>query len=159
MTVPRQVFGNLQARQFPIFFAYSTLGALGLLTLDIKLRPALISSFKHAPFQTLRAMNTGAFWSSTAGLAIVTGMTHAVNGLYVTPKASECMFERHRLERIEGKTSESSVSSGVLQCHHLPALMSTDLSSFVATRHTRSNRKRCKRSTRNSLTSTRRPLP
>lgn len=40
-------------------------------------------------------------------MSVVTGMVHAVNGLYVTPKASECMFERHRLERIEGKSSDS----------------------------------------------------
>jgi hypothetical protein len=38
---------------------------------------------------------------------VVTGVVHAVNGLVVTPKASECMFERHRLERIEGKSSEA----------------------------------------------------
>lgn len=107
LTVPRQVFGNLQSRQFPIFFAYSTLVSLGLLTLDLKLRPALLTSFKHAPFQTLKALNTSTFWGSTAGLSVVTGLVHAVNGLVVTPKASECMFERHRLERIEGKSSEA----------------------------------------------------
>ncbi|KAG7531345.1 hypothetical protein FFLO_04406 [Filobasidium floriforme] len=114
-TLPRQVFGNLQSRQFPIFFAYSTFLSLGLLTLDLKLRPALLTSFKHSPFQTLMALNGREFWGSTAGLSVVTGLVHAVNGLVVTPKASEVMFERHRLERIEGKSSDSRNPSKEMQ--------------------------------------------
>jgi hypothetical protein len=36
-----------------------------------------------------------------------------VNGVWVAPKTSEVMFERHRLERLEGRVSEKHVSPAV----------------------------------------------
>jgi hypothetical protein len=102
-SVPRQIFGNLQARQFPVFFLYSTLASLSLLTIDLKLRsPLLLSHFKSHPFRTISTvLTTTGFWTSTAGLGALTAGLHAVNGIWVTPAASRVMFDRHRLERIE----------------------------------------------------------
>jgi hypothetical protein len=108
--VPRQTFGLLQSRVFPVYFLSNTLLATALLTLDFKLRPDLITNFKRLPLATLLALNSRHFWTSTAGLGVVTMAMNLVNGVWVAPKTSEVMFERHRLERLEGRVSEKHVS-------------------------------------------------
>ncbi|KAJ9098365.1 hypothetical protein QFC20_005990 [Naganishia adeliensis] len=109
-TLPRQAFGLLQSRVFPVYFLSNTLLATVLLTLDFKLRPDLITNLKRLPLATLLALNSRHFWGSTAGLGVVAMTMNLVNGVWVAPKTSEVMFERHRLERLEGRVSEKHPS-------------------------------------------------
>ena len=100
----------LQSKTFPVYFLANTLLTTGLLTLDLKLRPDLIKNFKALPVATLVALNTGHFWGSTAGLGVVALGLNLVNGVWIAPRTTEVMFERHRLERLEGRVSDKHVS-------------------------------------------------
>jgi len=111
-TLPRQTFGLLQSRIFPVYFSLSTLLTAGLLTLEVKLRPALYHALLRAPVATLRTLYTAGQFSpksvltSTTGLVLMSGLAHFINGAYVGPEASKVMFKRHRLERLEGRKAE-----------------------------------------------------
>lgn len=116
-TLPRQTFGLLQSRLFPAYFSLSTLLAASLITLEIKLRPVLYQSLKHAPLTTFRTLYNGgkfgprAVLTSTTGLLFVSGISHLINGGWVGPEASKVMFKRHRLENLEGRKFEKEPSN------------------------------------------------
>ncbi|KAJ9119472.1 hypothetical protein QFC24_005705 [Naganishia onofrii] len=109
-TLPRQTFGLLQSKTFPVYFLANTLLSASLLTLDMKLRPDLLTNFKKVPLATLIALNSRHFWGSTAGLGVMSLGLNVLNGVWVAPKTTEVMFERHRLERLEGRSSEKHAS-------------------------------------------------
>ncbi len=116
--VPRQTFGLLQSRLVPVYFGLSTLISASLLTLELKLRPSLYTALKRTPIATVRELfDAGKFaprqiLTSTVGLVAISGLGHLVNGLVVSPKTTQVMFRRHRLERIEGRRFEEEVRSG-----------------------------------------------
>lgn len=96
-SLPRQTFGTLQSRLQPLYFSFQTLTSATLLLTHLWFHPALISSPLVEPH-----------WATCEegrqGLLIVAALaSSAVNWLIVGPWASSVMFERHRLERVEGK--------------------------------------------------------
>ncbi len=100
-SLPRQTFGQLQSRLTPLYFSTSTLLTSTLFITHLYFHPSLISSPLSKPH----------WWSSEEGrqgLLIVAGLIpNLVNWLIVGPKATDVMFERHRVERIEGKEYDS----------------------------------------------------
>ncbi|KAJ9104954.1 hypothetical protein QFC19_003749 [Naganishia cerealis] len=98
-TLPRQTFGLLQSRTFPVYFLVNTLLSTSLLTLDMKLRPDIIKSFKRLPVDTLLALNSRHFWGSTAGLGVMSLGFNLVNGVWVAPKTTEPSGEMKLLNR------------------------------------------------------------
>ncbi|WWD21096.1 hypothetical protein CI109_105577 [Kwoniella shandongensis] len=96
-TLPRQTFGTLQSRLTPLFFSFQTLTTSALLFTHLYFHPSLISSPRVEPH-----------WATSEqgqqGLLIVASMVpQLLNWLVVGPLATDAMFERHRLERLEGK--------------------------------------------------------
>ncbi|ORX39056.1 hypothetical protein BD324DRAFT_618376 [Kockovaella imperatae] len=96
-TLPRQIFGTLQARLTPLYFSFQTLTTSTLLLTHLWFHPGLISSPRVPPH-----------WTSCEeghqGLFIVGSLTaNLINWIIVGPWTTSVMFERHRLERLEGK--------------------------------------------------------
>ncbi|KAK4684352.1 hypothetical protein P7C73_g5830, partial [Tremellales sp. Uapishka_1] len=96
-SLPRETFGTLQSRLQPLYFSTSTAITSTLLLTHLYFHPSLISSPRVEPH-----------WASSEqgiqGLLIIASLVpNLVNWLVVGPKATEIMFERHRLEKIEGK--------------------------------------------------------
>jgi len=96
-TLPRQTFGTLQAQLSPLYFSFSTIATSVLLLTHLWFHPDLISSPAIEPH-----------WATSTegqqGLLILSALVpQLANWLYLGPKATEVMFERHRLERLEGK--------------------------------------------------------
>ncbi|GAA5891755.1 hypothetical protein JCM5296_001852 [Sporobolomyces johnsonii] len=91
-TLPRQQFGNLQARLFPRFFALQSAASLALL--DFYRRSGRLSKDDKNGW--------------LLGAMAISGV---VNWLVVGPWTSSVMKKRHRRERIEGKDySDADVS-------------------------------------------------
>ena len=107
-SLPRQTFGTLQSRLQPLYFTFQTLTTATLLLTHLYFHPSLISSPLVEPH-----------WATCEegrqGLLIVAAFaSSAVNWLIVGPWATSTMFERHRLERVEGKEhDEPNVSRRV----------------------------------------------
>lgn len=101
-TLPRQQFGNLMSKVFPVYFGYqATLSALlvGTLAWDH-------SVVRKHPFDIFDATVYQAFTLATGALINV------VNGLIVGPASTKVMQERHRQEKVEGKAySDEGVST------------------------------------------------
>jgi len=93
-TLPRQQFGNLQHRTFPIYFSISmglTSALLGVWT------------WTHPDVFTQLARPRVADVAQAYTLA-TTILTQAANLFIVGPMTSRTMFQRHRLEKEEGKS-------------------------------------------------------
>ncbi|GAA97413.1 uncharacterized protein L969DRAFT_94467 [Mixia osmundae IAM 14324] len=93
-TLPRMQFGNLQSKLFPVYFASASAAAAIALATFIKIHPEIRSSvwsFSRGP--TFQA------WTIGAGVLLPSLLNWAAIGPWVTG----IMFERHRLEKREGK--------------------------------------------------------
>jgi len=105
-SLPRQTFGTLQARLTPFYFSTSTILTSTLLLTHLYFHPSLISAPTVKPH-----------WHSSEegrqGLLIVAGLVpQLLNLIWFGPQATKVMFERHRLEKMEGKEyNEANVSS------------------------------------------------
>ena len=105
-SLPRQTFGTLQARLTPFYFSTSTILTSTLLLTHLYFHPSLISAPTVKPH-----------WHSSEegrqGLLIVAGLIpQLLNLIWFGPQATKVMFERHRLEKLEGKEyNEANVSS------------------------------------------------
>lgn len=84
-TVPRQTFGLMQSKIFPFYFALGTIIPTALIG-NLALAQGGFSNLPTFPVVTLA----------------ISAVANAVNWLFLGPKATEIMFERHRLEREEG---------------------------------------------------------
>lgn len=92
-TLPRHQFGALQHRTFPIYFSMSIVMSSGLLALWARAHPAV---YDHI-FQPAVADVAQAY-----ALALVL-ISQAVNYFVIGPLTSKTMFQRHKLEKEEGK--------------------------------------------------------
>ena len=112
--LPRTTFGTLQAHLTPFYFTFQTLSTSTLLLTHLWFHPGLISSPTVPPH-----------WATSEeghqGLLILGGLVASIfNLVIVGPWTTEVMFERHRLERIEGKEYDSpSVSDLDLVWPHI----------------------------------------
>ncbi|GAA5954415.1 hypothetical protein JCM8115_004581 [Rhodotorula mucilaginosa] len=101
MSLPRQQFGHLQSRLFPRFFALQSLSALALLGLYSR-RPGggeLVRTFWRHGNKTVWAL-------------VVMASSGFANWLFVGPLTTGVMKQRHRKERLEGKSyNEPGVSN------------------------------------------------
>jgi len=96
-SLPRQTFGTLQARLTPFYFSTSTILTSTLLLTHLYFHPSLISAPTVKPH-----------WHSSEegrqGLLILAGLVpQLLNLIWFGPQATKVMFERHRLEKLEGK--------------------------------------------------------
>jgi len=103
-TLPRQQFGNLQHKTFPIYFVVSITLTSGL---------ALLWTFSHPDVLT--------HWdrplvADVAQVYVLSSILFAQGANYfvIGPMTSRTMFERHRLEKEEGKVyNEPGVSDAM----------------------------------------------
>jgi hypothetical protein len=105
-TLPRQTFGTLQSRLTPLYFSFTTLSTATLLLTHLWFHPSLISSPTVKPHWLTSE-------EGRQGLCILAALVpQAINWLFVGPKTTEVMFERHRLERLESKEYDEPNVSG-----------------------------------------------
>ncbi|KAG5654034.1 hypothetical protein H0H81_008050 [Sphagnurus paluster] len=101
-TLPRQQFGNLQHKTFPIYFVLSVVLSSSLLFLWTQSHPDVLDHLtepRNADVAQVYALATVLFGQ---------GFNYFVIG----PLTSKTMFQRHRLEKEEGKTyNEPGVSA------------------------------------------------
>lgn len=84
-TLPRQTFGLLQSKLFPIYFAGGAVIPAALIA-NLALAQGGFKNLPTFPVATLT----------------VSAVANAINWLVLGPKTSQIMFERHRLEKQEG---------------------------------------------------------
>ncbi|GLB36463.1 putative protein with domain of unknown function (DUF4149) [Lyophyllum shimeji] len=92
-TLPRQQFGNLQHKTFPVYFVLSIIVSAFLLTLW---------TVEHPHVVTHIARPNVADVAQAYALATVL-LCQCVNYFVIGPLTSKTMFERHKLEKDEGK--------------------------------------------------------
>jgi hypothetical protein len=113
-SLPRQTFGTLQARLTPFYFSTSTILTSTLLLTHLYFHPSLISAPTVKPH-----------WHSSEegrqGLLIVAGLVpQLLNLIWFGPQATKVMFERHRLEKLEGKEyNDANVSPFPFELNNL----------------------------------------
>ncbi|KAF8898434.1 hypothetical protein BD779DRAFT_1483923 [Infundibulicybe gibba] len=101
-TLPRQQFGNLQHKTFPIYFVISIILSSSLLTLWTYSHPAVITHILSPSIADVAQAYT------LASVMLNQGFNYFVIG----PLTSKTMFQRHRLEKEEGKVyNEPGVSA------------------------------------------------
>ncbi|KAI0768584.1 hypothetical protein BD413DRAFT_563167 [Trametes elegans] len=100
-TLPRQQFGTLQHRTFPIYFVISILLSTGLLGLWTYSHPAVRTHYLSP--------SRGDVAQAYALVSVL--LSQVVNHYIIGPLTSKTMFQRHRLEKQEGKSyNEPGVS-------------------------------------------------
>ncbi|CAL1696342.1 unnamed protein product [Somion occarium] len=126
--LPRQQFGALQHRTFPIYFALSISLSSLLLGLWTKGHPSVLEHLKNPQVADV---------TQAYALAAVI-LSQAANQFIVGPLTSKTMFQRHKLEKAEGKSyNESGVSAEMkavnakfAKLHGISSL--ANLTSFIA---------------------------
>ncbi|CAL1696343.1 unnamed protein product [Somion occarium] len=96
--LPRQQFGALQHRTFPIYFALSISLSSLLLGLWTKGHPSVLEHLKNPQVADV---------TQAYALAAVI-LSQAANQFIVGPLTSKTMFQRHKLEKAEGKSYNES---------------------------------------------------
>ncbi|TDL28777.1 hypothetical protein BD410DRAFT_781309 [Rickenella mellea] len=101
-TLPRQQFGTLQHRTFPIYFVISIILSGGLLAQWIATHPSVLDNFTKPTFADVaQAYALGTVF-----------LSQAANYFVVGPMTSKVMFQRHKQEKSEGKAyNDPEVSS------------------------------------------------
>jgi len=101
-SLPRQQFGNLQHRTFPIYFGISIALGSALLYLWTISHPAVLTHYRNPVVADVAQ----AYILASVVLAQVT------NQFIIGPLVSKTMFKRHKLEKEEGKSySDEGVSA------------------------------------------------
>ncbi|KAI0662536.1 hypothetical protein C8Q70DRAFT_1051167 [Cubamyces menziesii] len=127
-TLPRQQFGTLQHRTFPIYFVISIALSSGLLGLWVYSHPSVLTNYL-SPLE-------GDVAQAYALAAVV--LSQAANHAVIGPLTSKTMFQRHKLEKMEGKAyNEPTVSAKMkalnktfAQLHGISSL--ANLTAFLA---------------------------
>ncbi|KAJ3864149.1 hypothetical protein EV359DRAFT_73211 [Lentinula novae-zelandiae] len=102
--LPRQQFGNLQHKTFPIYFVISLTLVSGLLLLWTSAHPDVMTYWNRPLVADVCQVYI------LISVLISQGINHSVIG----PLTSRTMFERHRLEKEEGKAyNEPGVSDAM----------------------------------------------
>ncbi|KIJ38413.1 hypothetical protein M422DRAFT_176601, partial [Sphaerobolus stellatus SS14] len=96
--LPRQQFGALQHRTFPIFFSTSQILSSILLILWTLSHPDVVPNWYNPVIADVAQA-----WALATVL-----VTQGTNDWVVGPLTSKTMFERQRLEKAEGKNSNDS---------------------------------------------------
>ncbi|KAI5119914.1 hypothetical protein M0805_000879 [Coniferiporia weirii] len=100
--LPKQQFGALQHRTFPVYFVISIALSSTLLGLWTYSHPDVLANLT-----AFRAVDVVQAYT-IASIALLQGANHFVVG----PLTSKIMFQRHRLEKAEGKSyNEEGVSN------------------------------------------------
>lgn len=101
-TLPRQQFGALQHRTFPWYFNISILLSSGLLLLWTKAHPHVIANLANPRLADVAQ-------AYALGTVIASQLA---NQTVIGPMTSKTMFQRHKLEKQEGKSyNEPGVSA------------------------------------------------
>jgi len=103
--LPRQQFGTLQAKSFPIYFGLSLGLDSALLALWTLSHPDVIPAY----LQPQRADVAQAY------ALVVVGILTSINLFVLSPYTTKIMFQRHRLEREEGKGSSDPTASPAMK--------------------------------------------
>ncbi|QRW00387.1 hypothetical protein RhiJN_28405 [Ceratobasidium sp. AG-Ba] len=120
--LPRQQFGMLQFKTFPVFFSTSTAITAALLGIWAASHPEV----RAAPLDLGSSPVVAQAW-----LLAFTVISHASNLLYLGPKTSEVMFERHKLERAEKKQYSDPTASAEMKALNKSFGMLHGISSLV----------------------------
>ncbi|KAG5728565.1 Transmembrane protein 205 [Termitomyces sp. T112] len=100
-TLPRQMFGNLQHKTFPIYFVISIVLSSALLTLWTLSHPNVVAHITRPYVADV---------AQAYALATVL-LGQGFNYFVIGPLTSKTMFQRHKLEKDEGKAyNEPGVS-------------------------------------------------
>ncbi|KAF8591964.1 hypothetical protein K439DRAFT_1650495 [Ramaria rubella] len=100
--LPRAQFGVLQHRTFPVYFLSSEVFSSALLLLWTLSHPDVVSQW-HKPI----VADVAQAWALASVL-----LAQGTNDWFIGPMTSKTMFERHRLEKSEGKSyNEEGVSA------------------------------------------------
>ncbi|KAK9899493.1 hypothetical protein P389DRAFT_191814 [Cystobasidium minutum MCA 4210] len=108
-TLPRQQFGNLQSKLFPAYFTINSYLSSIMVANWLYFHPNTLSSMLK--LDRTRSGDVFNGWVLVAG-ALGTSLT---NLLVVTPWTSKLMFQRHRLEKQEGKSYSDPTASEELK--------------------------------------------
>lgn len=85
MAVPRQTFGLLQSKIFPVYFGMGTVIPAALIA-NLSIAQGSITNLPTLPLVSL----------------VVPLVANAINWLYLGPKTTKLMFQRHAQEKQEG---------------------------------------------------------
>ncbi|KIY67445.1 hypothetical protein CYLTODRAFT_437037 [Cylindrobasidium torrendii FP15055 ss-10] len=100
-SLPRQQFGALQHRTFPVYFFNSIVISGGLLALWTRSHPHVLNHLANPLVADVAQAYILAFVS----------LAQAGNYFVIGPMTSKCMFKRHQQEKKEGKAySDAGVS-------------------------------------------------
>ncbi|WVO15293.1 hypothetical protein L204_102949 [Cryptococcus depauperatus] len=106
--LPRQTFGTLQSHLTPLYFSFSSLTTSALLLTHLYFHPSLISSPRVEPHWLTCE-------EGRQGLLIIGALVpQLLNWLVVGPLTTNVVFERHRLERVEGKEYDEAYPSDAM---------------------------------------------
>ncbi|TFY52071.1 hypothetical protein EVJ58_g10215 [Rhodofomes roseus] len=101
--LPRHQFGALQHRVFPIYFVQSIVASAVLLVLWVRAHPAVSAHLSPAVADVAQTY-------TLSSVLVMQSANHFVAG----PLTSKIMFDRHKLEKAEGKSySEEGVSDAM----------------------------------------------
>jgi len=104
-TLPRQQFGALQHKIFPVYFLSSIVLASGLLGIWTYNHPHILDHWHR-----LAVPDVAQFYTI---LTVI--LTQGSNHFVVGPMTSRTMFKRHKLERAEGKDHHDKDASNDLK--------------------------------------------
>ncbi|KAL7421195.1 hypothetical protein Q5752_004080 [Cryptotrichosporon argae] len=104
-TLPRQTFGLLQSRLQPLYFGTSSALLSTLLVTHLYFHPGLLGAPGARPHWHEAEEGVQAL------LVVAALVPSLANWLVVGPAATKTMFERHRLERLEGKEYDAPAPS------------------------------------------------
>ncbi|KAH9828966.1 uncharacterized protein C8Q71DRAFT_799890 [Rhodofomes roseus] len=101
--LPRHQFGALQHRVFPIYFVQSIVASAVLLVLWVRAHPAVSAHLSPAVADVAQTY-------TLSSVLVMQSANHFVAG----PLTSKIMFDRHKLEKAEGKSyNEEGVSDAM----------------------------------------------
>ena len=103
--LPRQQFGLLQSRLFPIFFS----SAAGVTATLLGIWAAIHEEVRTDTFNPKSPVVLQAW------ILAITVLCYSSNLFYLGPKTSEIMFQRHRLERAEKKQYSDPTASAEMK--------------------------------------------
>jgi len=92
-TLPRQQFGTLQHRTFPVYFKFNAVVSSGLLFAWIRNHSTVIAQLAHPMVPDV---------TQTYALGVV-ALSHTLNNVWFGPATSKLLTARFKLEKEEGK--------------------------------------------------------
>ncbi|KAI0001817.1 hypothetical protein BJV77DRAFT_938479 [Russula vinacea] len=100
-TLPRQQFGTLQQRIFPVYFKLNAIISSGLLLAWVRNHNVVITQIAHPTNPDV----------SQAYALVVVALSQALNAIWIGPATSKLLAARFRLEKEEDKDSTIPTSA------------------------------------------------